>query len=74
MNKLKFLSIALSFLISFNSFNHIAFANDHGEDEHIYEENENDYDNYNYDEIPDDLENEDDNQEEEKEGDDELYN
>ncbi len=72
MNTLKSLALILSFLISFNSFHHIAFADDHGEDEYIHEENENDYDNY--DEIPDDLENEGDNQEEEKESDDELYN
>lgn len=74
MNTLKSLALILSFLISFNSFHHVAFADDHGEDGYIHEENENDYDNYNYDEIPDDLENEDDNQEEEKESDDELYN
>lgn len=40
MNTLKYLTIVLSVLISFNSFHHIAFADDHGEDEYIYEENE----------------------------------
>ncbi len=55
MNTLKSLALILSFLISFASFNYIAFADDHGENKYIYKENENDYDNYNYDEIPDEL-------------------